>query len=242
MASIIEAFDSTVKEPFSGIKIILWSIPLSIAATSKEWWVSGILIPALVLMLTGFIVELGNNVITKKGVIVPGIDFKSMFISGLIGMLGVGPYIVIAILGTICIQLFSLPWSVWDQTLKIVILLFFWAFPLTALAVLIRRKNVLEVFNPKKMFQGFGEMFLSFPFFLMKMIVWTLIIVGFFYLIFSIFIGFSNDFWNYLVTMYVFAFVLLASNIVAQISEEVYSFKEAEEKKAKERKIIANLK
>lgn len=242
MASIIEAFDSTVKEPFSGIKIILWAIPLSIAVTSKAWWVSSLLIPVLVLFLTGFIIELGNNVITKKGVIVPGIGFKSMFISGLIGLLGLGPYIIIAVLGVIGINLFTLPWPVWDQTLKIILLLFLFSFPLTALAILIRRKNILEVFNPMKMWQGFLEMFLSFPFFIMKMMVWTVLIIGFLYLLFSMFIGFNNDFWNYLITMYAFAIVLISANIVAQVSEEVYLFKESEEEKKRERNIIANLK
>ena len=242
MASITEAFDSTIKEPFTGIKMILWAIPLSIISTSNNKFISTVFVPVMLILMLGYIVELGHNVITKKGVIVPGIDVKSMFLTGFVSLLSLAPYLLFACLLLMSFSFFNLPWELWDKTVKIILGLFAISLPLTALAIFIRRKNILEVYNPRKMFQGFGEIYLSFSFFLVKMAVWTAIIVGLLSLVFSIFIGFDNSFWHYLVMMYVFVFITISANMVAQISEEIYSFREDEENKKKMQKEIENLK
>ncbi len=242
MASITEAFDSTIKEPFTGIKIILWAIPLSIVSSSNNKFVTTVFIPLLFILVLGYVVDLGHNVISKKGVIVPGIDLKSMFLTGFVALLSLSPYLLFAFIVFMSLTFFNLPWELWDKTLKIVLSLFAISIPLTALAILIRRKNVLEVYNPVKMLQGFGEIYLSFSFFLVKMAVWTAIIIGFLSLVFSIFIGFNNSFWHYITIMYAFVFITLAANMVAQISEEIYSFREAEENKIKMQKEMDKLK
>ena len=241
MASITEAFDSTIKEPFTGIKIILWAIPLSMVSRTNNKFVSMVLVPLFFILILGYIVELGHNVVSKKGVIVPGIDLKSMFLTGFISLLSLSPYLLFAWLIFMSFSFFNLPWDLWDKTLKIVLGLFAISFPLTALAILIRRKNILEVFNPVKMLQGFCEIYLSFSFFLVKMAIWTAIIIGFLSLVFSIFIGFNNSFWHYLTMMYVFVFITISANMIAQISEEVYSFREEEENKKKMQKEMDKL-
>ena len=241
MASIIEAYDSTIKESFSGMKIILWAIPLSWFASGNKF-VSFIVISVVMLMLVGFVVDFGHNVITKRGVIVPGVNLGEMFVSGVLASLALSPFLIIAWLGMIAVPLITLQWPIWDMTLKILICLFLLNLPITALAIYIRRKNILEVFNPKKFFQGFFEIFLSFTFFLIKMGLWTGLVLGFVSLLFSIFVGFNNSFWHYIIAMCVVAFLMIASNMVAQISEEIYAFKEAEEEKKRIQKAVEKLK
>lgn len=231
MASIVEAYDSTMKEAFTGFKIFLWAIPLSMAIdpTNPLRFIVGIIISFL---LIGFVVTLANNVITKAPTVVPGINFLKIIINGLFGTIAILPYAAIGVLITWAYFTYvHIPNYVWDTTFKIIISLFSASLPITALCILSRRLNLFNVFNIKKFCQGFFEIFLSYTFFSIRIGIFISLFVGFLIYIFALFIGFTNSFWTYLVSCIIMLYIILFSNAIAQMSDDVYTFLEKDEEK-----------
>ncbi len=240
MASIVEAFDSTMKEAFTGIKIFLWAIPVCFAYTAGTWG-KAFLIPILTVLLIGFAVQLANNVIVKTSVIVPGINLIKIAIVGIMSLLCMAPYAIAGGLIYWLLSLIKIPSAVWNTTYDIVIALFAISFPLTACIIYMRRLNILEIFNMKKYFTGFWEVFLSASFLLVKLALWSIIVIGFIYYLFSMFVGFSNWFWYYILSSVFIFYLILSANYLAQISEEIYTFPEKEEAKKKEQAAMSKL-
>ena len=237
MSSIIEAFDSTMREAFAGMKLFVWALPICFAiATVKDFGY----IPWVVIgfFLLGFITTLANNVIVKNPIIVPGINIFEIIINAILSLIALLPSAII--MGAICwgANMLQLPNEVWNDTLHIMIWLFALAFPLTALAIFIRRKNILEVFNLKKFSDGYGEVLLASSFFFVQATIVSLVIIGFLAYMFYLFIGFDNIFWTYLLSVVAMFFVLLGANIIAQISDEIYTFPEKEAAKKKEKEAM----
>jgi len=241
MASIFEAYDSTMKEAFTGLKVFIWAIPLAIALSGQSLYNSfvGVIVSV---MLLGFFVTIAHNVSTRNPHIVPGLNFVEMIFNAALALVCVIPYSVIGGLIFWASTLIQLPDTVGNNTLHVLAGLFGLAFPMTALAIFIRRLNFLEAFNIKKYAQGFMEIFLSMSFFItVKIAIVTAIIVGFLYYLFSLFVGFDNSFWTYLLSLLYVFYVLIGANYLAQISEEVYTFSENEEAKRKEQERINSI-
>ena len=234
MASIIEAYDSTMKEAFTGIKIFLWAIPLSMALTPTN--LVNMLIALVVgYLLIGFVVTLAHNVVSKASVIVPGVNFIKMAINGLLGLLAMLPSAAIgALIYWACSAFVHIPSPVWDTTFKIVIGLFALSLPLTSLCILVRRMNILEIFNIKKFCYGCCEVFLSYSFFMIRASLVLSIAIGFLMYLFTLFIGFTNSFWTYILACIAMLVIVLSSNAIAQISDDIYTFVEKEEEKKRE--------
>ena len=226
MASIIEAYDSTMKEAFTGIKLFLWAIPIS-------WALSG---NTALNSFLGFFVTLAHNVVEKKQNIVPGLNFLEMAINGGLALVAVLPYAVVGALiywASSLIPLTGFP--VWEMTLRVVAGLLGAGFAFTALAIFIRRLNIIETYNVKKFYDGFMEVFLGMSGFIVyKLSIVSIVVIGFLAYLFSLFVGFENTFWTYIISIVYFFFVLLGANYLAQISEEVYTFAENEEAKKAE--------
>ena len=96
MASILEACDNTVKEPFAGIKVFLWAIPVCMFFTSGANMLHQSIGLFGLIMFLGLCVTSANNIITKKPVLVPGINFFSMGLNSLLALLALLPYGFIA--------------------------------------------------------------------------------------------------------------------------------------------------
>ena len=234
MASIIEAYDSTMKEAFTGIKIFLWAIPLSMALTPTNF-LNTLIAIVVGYLLIGFVVTLAHNVISKTPVVVPGTNFIQMAINGLLGLLAMLPY---AAIGALIFWAYSsfvhIPNPVWDITFKIVIGLFSLSLPLTSLCILVRRMNIFEVFNIKTFCFGVCEVFLSYSFFMIRASLALSIVIGFLVYLFTLFIGFTNSFWTYILACIAMLVIVLTSNAIAQISDDIYAFIEKEEDKKRE--------
>lgn len=232
MASIVEAYDSTMKEAFTGIKIFLWAIPLTMAIDPNN--PLNILVGIIVyFLLIGFVVTLANNVITKAPAVVPGLNFLKIIINGVLGIIAILPYAAIG--GLIAWAYFSfvhITNYVWDTTFKIVVSLFCVSLPITSLCLLVRKLNILDIFNIKKFAQGFFEIFLSYTFFTLRIGLIIGLIIGFLVYIFTLFIGFSNSFWTYLIACLIMLYVILFANAIAQMSDDVYTFIERDEENA----------
>ena len=158
MATIVEAFDSTMKEALAGFKVFLWAIPITLVLTasgSAKIFIGGI----VSFFLLGFIVTLANNVISKAQMIVPGINFIKIIINAILACIAILPYSAIAALIIWGYSFVSIPSDLWDLTFRIVVILFAISFPLTAICILIRRMNPFEVLNLKKFEFGLSEVF-----------------------------------------------------------------------------------
>ena len=237
MAGIVEAFDSTMKEALAGFKIFLWAFPITLILTAPGE--SKIYIGAIVsFFVLGFMVTLANNVISKAPMIVPGINFVKIIINAILACIAILPYSAIAALIIWGYSFVHIPSDVWDLTFRIVVGLFAAAFPLTAICILVRRMNPLEVLNVKKVMFGLGEVFLSYTMFSIRVILCLSLLLSFIIYIFKLFIGFENVFWWYLVSVNIMTFICLLSNAIAQISDDVYTFPEQEEAKKREREAI----
>ena len=86
MASIKEAYDSTIGESFTGLKLLLWAIPLSycrdIVASGHYDFISGCVVAVFAVLLLGFLAESANNASIKKEVLIPGLIFCQWLITG----------------------------------------------------------------------------------------------------------------------------------------------------------------
>lgn len=244
MASIIEAFDNTVKEAFAGIKILVWAVPFCAAysmeksnpALSITIWVI-----ASVLFL-GFLTESANNVVKRSGTILPGVNVLKFGYIGLITSLVMAPYIAISYFIMVLFNNFvKIPDPVWQQTAQIICLFFALAFTLSSYVVYIRRLNPFDAYNMKKYVIGFWEVFLTFSYLIVKLALVSLLVIGFLAYVFSLFVGFQNVIWDYLITATIVFYLVIAANYLAQISEEQFIFIEKKEAEAKEKAAMSRL-
>ena len=249
-ASIREAIDSTLKEAFAGIKLMLWAFPITIGFYSM--YNGGALGVALGTMLTfvslflflGFGVTSAHNIITKKDTVLPGCNFIEIFINGAMAFVSIIPFSIIAWLLYLAA---AMPFNTYGKalmehpiltcTLAEVIGLFIVAIPLTALVLFVRRLNIIEVFHLKKYFYALFQTFLAYTTFTFRFIFFALIVFGFLFYIFYLFIGFKNSFWIYLVVLISLTYAVLLFNAIAQISDDLFTFveKEEEEKRVNDR-------
>lgn len=244
MASIIEAFDSTAKEAFAGIKILVWAIPFCAAYSMGKsnpalsitiWIISSIL-------FLGFLTESANNLIKRSGAILPGVNILKFGYIGLITSMVMAPYIAVSYFIMVLFDNFvKIPDPVWQQTAQIICLFLAIAFTLSSYVIYIRRLNPFDAYNMKKYFLGFGEVFLTFSYLLVKLALISLLVIGFLAYVFSLFVGFQNVIWDYLITATIVFYLIVAANYLAQISEEQFLFIEKKEKEAKEKEAINKL-
>ena len=257
MASIKEAFDSTMKEAFSGIKLMLWAIPITMGLTSFYMGgmlgkvVCGILLCVASFLFYGLCITAAHNTIVKNDTILPAFDFVKMSLNAAMALIAVLPYAIISwILGYGLGLLFEYcknfltstdfysvhPIMTYIFVITIFQVLYFIivAIPITAIILFIRRLNILEAFNLKKYFFALGETFISYTLFTFKFAILALIVFGFIFYLFYLFIGFQNSFWIYLLTLLTLIYQILLFNALAQISDDIFTFPEKEEQKRKE--------
>ncbi len=237
MASIKEAYDSTMKEAFAGIKVFLWAIPLYIGMSGESIFSKLIGIVAAILLF-GLCITLANNVVTKKPTIVPGVNFIEMLINAGLAILCSIPYALVGYLVYWGFTFIQVPSPTWNDTIHILGGLLAAAFPLSALAIFVRRKNPFEVLDFKKISYGYGEVFLDSSYFVVKLTIVSIFTIGFLIYIFYLFIGFQNSLWTYLMSAVAVFYAFLGANYLAQISEEIYTFPENEANKKREKEEI----
>jgi len=244
MASIIEAFDSTVKEAFAGVKVLVWALPVCIGYSffKSGSGISFVFNAVLALLLIGYLTEISNNIIIKKDRILPGINVVSYAFHGLLTIAVMLPYAALSWLVWFLIDTYiNIPDEVWGLTVKVIGAFLALSFTLTAFAMYTRKLNPLEAFNLKKYFMGFGEVFVSFSYLIVKLAAWSVLIIGFLMYVFSLFIGFDNVIWQYIMCAIVVFYLFLGANYIAQTSEEVYTFIEKEENEKKAKQAISKM-
>ncbi len=244
MAGIIEAFDSSVKEAFAGIKILVWGVPVCITASlfMTNPTMAYIIGTITAVIFIGFLTQSCNNVITKKDKILPGLNILSYSLVGIVTVITMSPFALLAGLVEYAVLNFiNMPSPVWDLTFKIVGSFLAISVILASYVIYIRRLNPIEAYNMRKYFIGFGEVFLSFSYLIVKLTLWSCVIIGFLVYLFSLFIGFQNVIWTYILSSVFVLYFVLGANYVAQISEEVFTFVEKKDNEKKENEIIEKM-
>lgn len=244
MASIKEAFDITLREAFGGLKVCVWAFPLAICYSllASNSGFGYILTFVVAVIFIGYLTESEHNVIKKDCKILPGINILSY---GLIGLLTVLVMIPFTLLGWgvwyLVDAFVKIPSPIWQQTAQIIGIFLAISVVLTAHTLFIRRLNPLELLNVKKYFIGFGEVFLSFSFLVIKLAFWAVLFVGFAVYLFTMFVGLENIIWRFFICAYVVLNLFVGANYMAQLSEEIYVFIEKDETKKREQAAIERL-
>lgn len=233
MASLKEAYDSTIGESFTGLKLLLWAIPLYICRSlylDNNIGFLTIFGGIFGLLLIGFITESAFNAIEKKSELVPGLNLLSMAWTGLKTILAMAMPIGIAyVLGSLILGFIKISDPTWKMTVDIFVWLFMAALPVSAYIVFIRRLNVFEAFNIKKICIAYGDAFLTFSYLIVKLYIFALLIIGFITYMFWLFVGLDNVIINFIWCIAVMYNLIIAANYLAQLSEEVFTFREKEE-------------
>lgn len=235
MASLKEAFDSTIGESFTGLKLLLWSIPLYICRALYVDNNVGLLVifgSIFGLLLIGFLTESAFNAVDKKPELVPGINLLSMGWTGIKTILAMSISVGVAyILGILILSFVTIKDPTFKMTVDIFVWFFMAALPVSTYIVFIRRLNVFDAFNLKKIFIAYGDAFMTFSYLIVKLYIFAFIIVGFITYMFWLFVGLDNPIINFIWCIAVMYNLVIAANYLAQLSEEVFAFREKEEVK-----------
>ena len=232
LASIKEAYDSTIGENFTGLKLLIWAIPLYIC---RELYLENSFVfltffgGIFGLLLIGFLSESAFNTIDKKPELIPGINLLSMAWTGFKTILAMGlPIAIMYFLGDFLTGLIKIEDPSWKMTADIFVWLFLAALPVSTYIVFIRRLNVFEAFNLKKVFIAYGDAFMTFSYLIVKLYIFAFLIIGFITYMFWLFVGLDNPLINFIWCIAVMYNLTIAANYLAQLSEEVFAFRENE--------------
>ena len=238
MASIKEAYDSTIGESFTGLKLLLWAIPLSycrdIVASGHYDFISGCIVAVFAVLLLGFLAESANNASIKKEVLIPGINLLSMAYNGLKTILALGVYTAIAYFGgTFLCGLFdiSADHAVLDMTAKIIIWLLLIAIPASGFIIYLRKLSLIDAYNIKRLGQVMGDTFIMFSYLIVKLGILTTLVIGFISYLFWMFVGFDNYLISYIWSIAILYNLVIGVNYFAQYSEELITLIEKREGK-----------
>lgn len=235
MASIKEAYDSTIGENFTGLKLVLWAIPLyycrNMLLSGSMDAISTLIIGVFIVLLLGFITESAYNACEKKEELVPGLNFFSMAFSGIKTIVAMSVYFAIAYLGTNYIfEFINLENAVLARTIKIMTWLIIYSLPVSAYVVFIRKMDIFDALNLKKIFYVMGETFMMFSYLIIKLSLLSAIVIGFVSYLFWLFVGLDNCIINYIWCLTIMYNILLGANYLAQFSEEWMSLYEKKNK------------
>ncbi len=232
MASIKDAYQSTIGESFTGLKLILWAIPLFwfrewIFADKPNIALISTVGAAFLILISGFLVEISYNTIAKNSEIVPGANFLSMGFNGFLGLLATGVYAAICYFGAnFACDFVKTGDAAIDMTLEIMIWFIFLGFAFAGYIVFIRRLNVFEAYNPIKFMKAYPEAFLSGAFLVVKLAIINAILVGFISYLFWLFLGFDNYLIKFIWCITIMYNLVIGANYLAQLSEEIFAFEE----------------
>ncbi len=233
MASLKEAYDSTIGESFTGLKLLLWAIPLYICRSMYLDNNIGLLTifgGIFGILLIGFLTQSAFNAIDKKPQLVPGLNFISMAWVGFKTIMAMAmPIGITYVLGLWILGFIKIEDPTWKMTIDIFVWLFLAALPVSAYIIFIRRLSILETFNIKKICIAYGDAFLTFSYLIVKLYIFALIIIGFITYMFWLFVGLDNIIINFIWCIAVMYNLIIAVNYLAQLSEEVFTFREKEE-------------
>lgn len=239
MASIKEAFDSTIGESFTGLKLLLWAIPLTycrdVISSGGLSFIATCILGAFSLLFIGFLAESAYNAIDKKPVIVPGFNILTMALNGFKTIFALGIYVAIAYFGaTIANSYINLgEHKVWQDTIQVLIWFLFLSLPVSALMVYARKLDLFDAFNLKKIFQVMGDTFLMFSYLVIKLFLLSLIVIGFISYMFWLFVGLENGLINFIWSIAILYNLIIGVNYIAQFSEEQFTVIEKQEGKDK---------
>ncbi len=235
MASLKEAYESTIGESFTGLKLLIWAIPLYICRSfyiEQNSIMLTIFGGVFALLLIGFLTESAHNVIEKKPELVPGINVLSMAFTGIKTLLALAiPTAVTIALGNLLLSFIQIPDKTLMMTVQIFIWMFLTAFPVTVYLVFIRRLSFFDTLNLKKVSLGYGDAFITVSYLIIKLYLIALVIIGFITYMFWLFVGLDNALINYIWCIAVMYNLVIATNYLAKLSEELYSFTEKDDKK-----------
>lgn len=236
MASIKEAYDSTIGESFTGLKLLFWALPLTycrdVISHGGLTFISTCIVLVFFVLLIGFLAESANNALEKRPILIPGINILKMGIDGIKTILGLGLYAAIAYFGTtIANSYINLESKVLTDTIQVMIFLLFIAIPVSAFAVFTRKMDLFDAFNLKKIINALGDAFLMFAYLLIKLGIFTLIVIGFISYLFYLFVGFDNYLINFIWSVTIMYNLVIGTNYIAQFSEEQFSFLEKKDGK-----------
>lgn len=232
MASIKDAYQSTIGESFTGLKLILWAIPLfyfreMIMADKPNVALISTIGAAFLIIITGFLVEISYNTVAKNSEIVPGGNLLSMGFNGFLGLLATGIYASIAYFGASFVCGFVKTGTPsFDMTIDIMIWFLFLGFAFAGYIIFVRRLNVIEAYSPKKFLKAYPEAFLSGSFLIVKLVLLNAIVIGFISYLFWLFLGFDNYLIKFIWCITIMYNLVVSANYLAQLSEEIFAFEE----------------
>ncbi len=232
MASIKDAYQSTIGESFTGLKLILWSIPLFwfrelIMADKPNLALISTLGVAFLIFIYGFLIEISYNTIAKNPEIVPGANFLSMGFNGFLGIIATGIYIAICYFGAnFACRFVKTGEAALDMTIEIMIWFLFLGFAFAGYIIFIRRLNVFEAYNPVKFIKAYPEAFLSGAYLIVKLVLINALVVGFISYLFWLFLGFDNYLIKFIWCITIMYNLTISANYLAQLSEEIFAFEE----------------
>lgn len=237
MASLKEAYDSTIGESFTGLKLLIWAIPLyfcRVLYLENNIGFLTVIGGIFALLLIGFLTESAFNAIDKRPELVPGLNIFSMAYNGIKALLALAiPLGIAYFLGNLINGFIHIQDPTWQMTANIFVWFFMAALPVSAYIVFIRRLNVFESFNIKKILIAYGDSFMTFSYLVVELFLIAFIVIGFITYMFWLFVGLDNGLINFIWCIAVMYNLVIAANYLAQLSEEVFAFREKEDEKRK---------
>lgn len=119
MASIVEAFDSTIKEAFAGLKVLIWAVPVCFAVSAWQSFLGSMVGVITAILFVGYLTTICNNIIIKTDRILPGINVLKYGLVGLIAVIVMIPYGIVAYFVWNLVNNISIPDPVWGLTVKV---------------------------------------------------------------------------------------------------------------------------
>ena len=233
MTSIREAYDNTIQESFTGMKLLLWAVPLF---WCREMYLDNNIVGLSLfgslfgILLIGFITESANNAIVKNPEIVPGMDFLLMAFNGIKTVIAMGvPLVVAYFLGNFILKFIPATTPTIKMTIEIFLWLFFATLPVCSYISYMRKLNILDAFNLKNISYAYGDTFIAFSYILIKLGLVGLIVVGFITYLFWLFIGLNNWIINFIWSITTMYGLVIFANCLAQLSDEIFTFRDKKE-------------
>lgn len=199
MASVKDAFEDTLSDNLSVLKIILFAIPLYYSyylfTTYKDnttlfWWVAGITF----MLLFGFIIKCTTNVMQGKDYILPSFNIFSIFWAAFKGLLAIGPTIALNTwLATLITSKVSLSVEWVDIAFKCIIWGIFISIILTGFVLYTKRQKISDAYNFKIISDSSINILIAVLFMVPILAIFNLFTVGFISYVIWVFLGLESQ-------------------------------------------------
>lgn len=197
MASVIDSCKDILGERVSFLKLAILTIPVYYSyvifksVTNNDYSGFWIFAGISAFFILGYIIEITNNVINERNIVLPALNPFLMMFSALKGVIGLAPVFLISSWLAIYASSFVNvnPW--FDWVLKTLIWLIAVSFIGTSFLMFSSRENIIDALNVKILWQKSGDFIIASIFYIVQFFLVNLVSAGFIgYTIFILF-GYS---------------------------------------------------